>query len=101
MKEIVTTKYQCERCLAIYPSADEAKTCQKRKVKGKRPDIGETILILKGEFKGQHAKVYKVFVNSLWHGGSKKYWHTVGVLAKIIDQESTVRLYWNEYDRTE
>ena len=101
MKTVELKRYQCEICGAQYANEAEAKRCEsvpRREDKGVKP--GDLVRVLSGDGAGRLATVTSVFVyDKDWgHYAAERYWHTVGVTAKIVDDWGSRQLTFDAYE---
>lgn len=87
MKIVPATFYECEICHERYGSAEKALECESKPVTGdKGVKVGDTVRIVRGDGAGyENAKVTAVTIYSKnWgHYQWERYWHTVGLVAKL------------------
>ena len=102
MKEVNITKYKCETCGALYEYSRDAQTCESKPVThDKGVVVGSVVRILSGDGAGSLAKVEQRYVidkdwgHRHWH----RYWHTVGINAKVIDGWGSRQLTFDEYEK--
>lgn len=101
MKTIQIQKYQCDICGALYETAQAAKKCESKPVsEDKGVKVGDMVLITKGEGQGSEATVESRFVFSMeWgHYAWERYWHTVGLTAKVSNSWGHRQLTFDSYD---
>ena len=100
MKEIKVIHYQCEVCKHVYKDEDDALKCEERRVlQDKGVTVGDKVRILTGDGAGEYAIVKRRIVfNRIWGEGAwKRYWHTVGLEADLVDQIGTRLLTFDAY----
>lgn len=104
MKEIPTVRYQCEICKKIYDQKGFALKCESRPIsQDKGVKVGDTVKILKGEGKGQLAKVSSTWLVDLWwgHYAADAYHHTVMIAADLEKNgryDGTRQLCFTDYE---
>lgn len=101
VKEIKISKFKCEICGIVSPSKASAELCESRPIsQDKGVKVGDIILITTGEGAGKKGKVEEVFIyDKDWgHVAWERYWHTVGVQAKIIDGFGSRQLKFDDYE---
>ena len=79
MKTIITVKYQCQVCDAVYTVENMARGCESTSVRhDKGVQVGDIVLITLGEGKGKKAKVKRTGVLSPKEANHyKQFIHTV------------------------
>jgi len=78
--------YQCSICEEEYGTEKEALDCESKPVtEDKGAKIGSRVKILSGQGEGQLATVDKILIfDKYWgHYAWERYWHTIGVTAKL------------------
>lgn len=101
MKILQIQKYQCEVCGESYGTESAAKKCEARPVsQDKGVKIDDVVLITKGDGQGSKATVESRFVFSMeWgHYQWERYWHTVGITAKLNDSLGHRQLAFDSYE---
>lgn len=101
MEAIQITRYKCGTCGSVYDSETSAKTCESRRVtQDKGVKVGDQVRITAGDGDGKTATVSTRFVidkdwgHHQWH----RYWHTVGLTAKIDGGPGTRMLTFDCYE---
>lgn len=100
MKPIQIEKYKCEICGELYGTIDAAKRCESKPVlQDKGVKVGDRIKVTSGEGAGTMATVDSRFIyNMEWgHYAADKYWHTVGLTAKL-DSWGSRQLTFDSYE---
>lgn len=98
---VTHTMYECSVCGAEYETEKEAASCERKKVtKDKGVKKGDTIKITNGDGTGKYATVEDIFIYSKYwgHYAWKRYWHTVGLNAKLIDDWGSRQLTFDDYE---
>lgn len=100
MKTIQIQKYQCDICGQSYGTADAAKKCESKPVsEDKGVKVGDVVLITKGDGQGSTATVESRFVfDRVAHYAWERYWHTVGLTAKLNDSWGHRQLTFDSYE---
>lgn len=102
MKTITASVYICELCGARYTSLDDAKMCESRPVTKGGVQVGDIVLITRGDGAGSHARVERVFVYGMnWgYAQAARYWHTVGLAVEVLDKIGGSRqLTFDDYQK--
>jgi len=100
MKATQIKRYQCEICGHSYDTVKAAKKCESKPVtEDKGVKVGDVVLITEGECKGMKAKVEsRHIVDMEWgHYSWERYWHTVGITAKVIGSWGYRQLAFDSY----
>ncbi len=101
METITVTKYKCTICGEVYDEARLALECEELYLQDLNPvKVGDTVLITWGEGTGRLAVVESTSVLSReWgHYAWRRYWHTVSIVAKIIDSWGSRMLTFDQYE---
>jgi len=102
MKTFQIQQYQCEICGYHYGTAEAAQTCESKPVsEDKGVKIGDVVLVTNGDGQGMKAQVESRFIiNMEWgHYAWERYWHTVGITAKVLDSGGYRQLTFDNYTR--
>lgn len=100
MKVVIVEHFQCEACRHLYPTKTSALKCESRTVRRDQVvNVGDTVKILSGEGCGGLASVESVFVVDMnWgHYSWEKYWHTVAVTARLLNETGHRQLTFDAY----
>ena len=98
---IQSTRYKCSTCGSMFHSEVEATQCESRSVtQDKGVQVGDQVRITAGDGDGKTATVSARFViDKDWgHYQWKRYWHTVGLTAKIDEGPGTRMLTFDTYE---
>lgn len=101
MKISQVTKYTCEICGSSYFSPEKAELCESRELSGdKGAKVGDIVLITRGDGAGSKAKITEISVCSREYGhyAWERYWHTVCVVADLIDDFGSRSLLFDDYE---
>lgn len=101
MKTVQVTYYTCELCGARYSNESEARKCESRPVTHDGVKVGDRVRILTGEGVGDTGIITAVFVyDKNWgHYAWERYWHTVGITAKIDGHTGSRQLTFDAYKK--
>lgn len=100
MKTSTVKKYECELCGTVYESEEAAKRCESRPVsQDKGAKVGDRVYITGGDGIGEQAIVQSrhVYSREWGHGQWERYWHTVGLTAKMADTWGSRQLTFDDY----
>ena len=100
MKEIPIILYQCETCGTNYSTSSEALKCESKPLcQDKGVKLGDIITVTMGDGSWKKAVVERkmVFSKDWGHYAWERYWHTVGLQAKIIDSWGSRQLTFDQY----
>lgn len=94
----VKITYHCAVCRAGYSSHEAAQSCESRGVLMDRGvKVGDIILVTCGEGAGHRARVTDLRVYTAdW--GPKRYAHTRGLTAELIDSWGSRQLTFDQYE---
>ena len=101
MKVGSTVYYECEKCHTFYESADLALECETRPItQDKNVKMDDMVRITRGDGAGSLAHITSVGVLSRdWgHHFWERYWHTVYITAKVIDDWGSRILTFDDYE---
>lgn len=101
VEEVTIKRYRCSLCRTIYDTEQEAISCEARPVMQDRGvKIGDIVRVTRGDGAGQLAKVERIGVlDRTWgHYAWERYWHTVYLDAKMIDQWGSRLLTYDSYE---
>jgi len=101
MEEKQITRYQCEICYQLYDSKEDALECESKPIsQDKGAKLGDEIVITKGDGAGQRGIVTSRFIYDKHWGpyAWKRYWHTIGLCADIIDSWGSRQLTFDDYE---
>jgi hypothetical protein len=101
MRERIVKQFECSICGNVYGNADSAIGCEERGITHNRNvKEGDTVRILNGQDSGSLATVTKVFIyDKYWgHYAWERYWHTVGLVAKIKGGYASRQLTFDDYE---
>ena len=102
MKEKYVTYYVCEKCNKSYGTEDEAKDCESKEItQDKGAKIGDRVRVLTGEGGGEKGTIESISIqDKYWgHYAWERYWHTIGVNAKL-DSYGSRFLTYDAYELT-
>lgn len=88
MKTVTKQFYQCDICATKYPEETEASLCESKPVsQDKGVEVGDIVLITHGDSSGKKARVTRkiIFSKDWGYYQSERYWHTVGLEVKVIN----------------
>lgn len=91
----------CEICKQSYTNAEAALRCEARPVtQNKNAKIGDQVMITQGDGKGTMATVESVIIfDKDWgHYAWERYWHTVGLTAKLNNGTGSRLLTYTDYE---
>lgn len=95
------TKYVCEICGAEYSSSNVAISCESKPIsKDKGVNIGDKVLIIKGDGFGKKGLVknVNVFSKEWGHYNWERYWHTIGLLVDVVGSFGSRLLTFDDYE---
>lgn len=101
MKTITVTSYRCDICGQDYRTKKECAECEGQPIsQGKGALVGDAVRITKGDGRGERAVVESVFAyDKAWgHYAWKRYWHTVGLTARLVDSHGVRQLTFDDYE---
>lgn len=101
MKINHVSTFTCEICEESYGTAEKALDCETKPVTGdKGAKVGNIVKITAGEGTGKLATVWKIGVHSKgWgHYQWERYWHTVFVVANLVDDTGSRTLSFDDYE---
>jgi len=85
---IEVKRYQCELCGHIFETEEHALNCESRPVTQRKHKIGDQVMVLGGEGKGEIGVVKQCSYSPIsW--GPKRYWH---MPLYIVDVEGGSRM---------
>lgn len=98
---ITVQKFRCAKCRTVYDTQANAERCASRPISQDRGvKVGDVVRITRGDGTGLLAKVDHVMVfNQAWGRYAwDRYWHTVGLSAKLIDHPGSRTLTFDHYE---
>lgn len=100
--EVLTIKrYRCQTCGTIYESEKTANDCESRPVlQDKGVTIGDLVRVTGGDGAGGEAIVKSRFIinRDYGHHAWQRYWHTVGLTAKLVSGLGHRQLTFDNYE---
>lgn len=101
METIQVTRYKCSTCGKVYDNKTGATSCESAPVsQDKGAKVGDRVRVTLGDGAGGLAIVESVYViDREWgHYAWKRYWHTVALTAKLVDDVGSRMLTFDSYE---
>jgi len=99
MIKVLKPFYKCELCGHSYSSEQEAFFCESKPIDNASVKVGDVVIVLSGQGKGEKAVVQNLIIlDKDWgHYAAARYWHTVMVEAKMIESFGMRALTFDDY----
>ena len=92
--------FKCKICGQTFSTEKDQLECESKPITYDNADIGDEVKILIGQCSGQYIKVEeKWVVTKDWgHYDWKRYWHTIAISGKVIDDWGSRQLTFDAYE---